>query len=470
VTKRLWGWGFLAALLATAAGCSEPVTVEDLRDNLVVISIDTLRADRLGAYGHDRDTSPTLDALARTGVLFERAYAHSAKTAPSHMSILTGVVPAVHGVDNWSDDAANHRLSAEVPTLASVLQRAGYQTAAFTAGGQMVEELGFASGFDRFRTGGGTEAIFERAGNTIHSLRDSPFFLFVHTYEVHDPYVSPEVFQRRFVDPNYRGTIVSAREQLSSGGGGWRGEHERFWEGVDRASETDRAHLLNLYDAGIRYTDGLVARLVERLREAGIDERTWVVVLSDHGEEFGEHGDYLHETLYQEVLHVPLIVRPPTRPGSGSEAMSRFRGQRVPHAVQMIDVMPTLLGRLDVPIPTSVQGVDLLDAAAPERPQFSEIPSKRMRALRHGNWKLIERGRRSEADRFELYDLAHDPAERVNLRDREPVELDQMRQRLAATAHEATEAGRQVARGVAAELDTDTRAALRALGYLGGGN
>ena len=457
----LLGWG--------SAGCGP--RSDELPPNLLLISIDTLRADHLGAYGRERNPSPNIDALARDGLLFERAYSQSPKTAPSHMSILTGVVPDVHGVENWENELPNRRLSDEIPTLATLLSEVGYHTAAFTGGGHVVAKLGFDQGFQEFREDTDIRTAFGRAAATMEGLSKQPFFVFVHTYEVHDPYAPPKKYQEMYVDPRYAGEIISLPSELMARSRDWQARVQTFWRSVDRKSAADLHRLRDLYDAGIRYADRFVGELLKRLEETGAADRTIVILLSDHGEEFMEHGHFRHRNIYQELLHVPLIVR---IPGQEGEA---FRGRRIDGLVRLIDILPTILGLMDLPVPEHVQGEDLLQSIpvdAPvemERAVYSLWPRKQVSSLRKGRFKLIQRSGQPLPQRWELYDLDADPGETRNLRNDGADEHDRVFRELRSGLEALQDAARSyrdtLETGARVELDEHTREALRQLGYLG---
>ncbi|MGB5660007.1 MAG: sulfatase, partial [Thermoanaerobaculia bacterium] len=308
--------GVLAAMGLAAAGWSCRKSVDPQRPNLVLVSIDTLRADHLTAYGYERSTSPEISRLAREGVLFEQAFSQSPKTATSHMSLFTGVYPPAHRVANWGERRAR-RLSDDVPTLATLLARSGYRTEAHTEGGNVSARLGFDQGFEVYQEHRGAEPVFEGASRALDRFVEdddgarAPFFLFIHTFEVHDPYVPPARFADQFVYPSYSGDIVGSREELGrlAGGGNYWALNTQYWNRVDRNDPADIQHLKDLYDAEILFTDSQFATFREHLRRLDLEDETILVVLSDHGEEFLEHGGFLHNTLFQEILRIPLIFR-----------------------------------------------------------------------------------------------------------------------------------------------------------------
>jgi arylsulfatase A-like enzyme len=444
-------FALLAALLALPLD-AQPSRLGALKGrSLVLISIDTLRADHLGAYGYPRPTSPNFDALARESLLFERCYSHSPKTASSHMSLFTGVLPAAHGVLNW-DEGGTRRPEA-LPTLASLLQQAGYRTAAYTGGGNVSAELGFEHGFDTYvDTAGASFSLAQLALDDLARTR-RPFFLFVHTYAVHDPYLPPPEHAGPFVDPGYAGRIVASLEALGAGND-WRPLHRAYWARVNAGDAADRRHVVDLYDGGIHAMDADLGRLLDRFRALFGDEAVLVVV-SDHGEEFQEHRRWNHNSLYDEVLHVPLLVRFPGAAHAG----------RVAAPTRLTDVMPTLLDWLGLRTPGHVQGVSLVPVLAGDdrrpRPLLAEWNAWGMSALRTADLKYM-RLREGE----ELYDLAHDPGEKRNLL---PAAADRT-YLLRLTAERLLESSfslkERLGRNATPLLDAQTRKQLEALGYV----
>lgn len=331
------------------------------RVNLVLISLDTLRADHLGSYGYARPTSPTIDAwLAARGTLFERASTSFPHTTGSHMTLPTALDPCVHGLDRtaWSDV---HCVRDQVATL-EVLRTAGYETAAFTENAWVTAGIGYDRGFGTSVEDSGTglnlgnvEATFRRGLEWLERHRAEPFFLFLHTYQVHEPYEPP---------PGYV-------EQVASG------------HGADRVA-TENA----LYDGEIRYTDDVLATFLAALETHGLDENTLVVLTADHGQHFGEHGTFGHGlTLWEPVLHVPLLLRGPDVPA----------GARVGDPVGLIDVLPTVLELLGVSSPRDIQGRSLVPKlrgeALPSRFLYAE------RTLPAGLWEELAAARRVHCSR-----------------------------------------------------------------------
>jgi arylsulfatase A-like enzyme len=456
------------AVVALAAGglllAAAPKPAPAARPNVILISIDTLRADRLGSYGHPRPTSPAIDALARESILFERAFSHSPKTASSHMSVFTSLYPSGHGVVNWEENG--FRLSPDIPTLPGLLNRAGYRTAANTGGGNVAAELGFDEGFEAYSSHNARGQSLAVASFVLADLVKSsrsagkPFFLFFHTYDVHDPYTPPAAFARLFVDPAYKGAILDDPEELraSAPRGGYDLLHPKYWASVDRKSPADLRHVSDLYDAGIREVDTALAGFFARFRELGLAANTVLVLISDHGEEFLEHGGFNHNSVYQEVLHVPLILR---LPGAG------FGGTRVGARVRLIDLMPTLLALAGLPSPPHAQGESLIPlyaGAGPKRDRFafSEWRNGGQRALQTESWKYVER-----LGRDELYDLATDPGEKRSLAAAQGQPLYQAITRSDRLQSLSRELLASFDRGDKPRLDEATRRELQALGYLG---
>lgn len=350
---RFWVPVACVAVVALLAGCglrqSPPSGGFDPQPTrgYILISIDTLRADHLGAYGYDRDTSPFLDSLAASGTLFERAVVQYPSTLTSHMSIFTGLYPQEHEVLPPSTV-----LSGEIETLPEIFQRHGFRTAGHTEGGFMAGGYGFARGFDEFTDtayGSDTdvERTFRRGLDSLQSLEaDEPFFLFLHTYAVHDPYEPPERFRSLF----WQGAVPEIAD--SSG---------EFLRRVNRGDQQVPPETLRYYeaqyDATIRYVDEVLQRFVGELEELGLVEDTTLIVTSDHGEEFGEHGKVAHTQVYPECLVVPLLVVHP----------QQSDGMRIADLVETVDLAPTLLELAGIEAADSISGRSLVGALRGDR-------------------------------------------------------------------------------------------------------
>jgi arylsulfatase A-like enzyme len=306
-----------------------PASPSPGRPNVLLISLDTLAARHLGAYGYDRPTSPNLDAFAAEALLFENAFAPAPWTTPSHASLFTGLHPVVHGAGALGK---GYRLDPRWLTLAEIAYAQRYRTAAFTEGFAIRSDMGFDQGFERYWDSYGTrhhgviEDTFGRAQAWMEEHRTEPFFLFLHTYEPHVSYIAPERFWRRF-------TETPPAEDMATNAFAYRDQ------------------LRNWYDAEIAYTDHVFGELIAFLRSTGLLERTLIVVTSDHGEEFFQHGGVGHiRTMYDEVLHIPLIVRLP-----GADPPRA----RIEDLVTLTDVFATVTDLMEWPAPATEDSYSL---------------------------------------------------------------------------------------------------------------
>jgi len=312
------------------------------RPSFVVICLDTLRADHVGAYGYPLDTSPTLDRIASEGTLFEWTIAQAEATLPSHVSLFTSHLPSSHGV--WNH---HHELTPDQVTLAEVFRESGYRTAAFVDAGHLLGLFGFTQGFDRYhdrykRLGGSVDMAID----WLDGVGEDDFFLFVHGYDVHAPYAPWSPYRDDFVDPDYASDFEPTVEVLSDIC--WKHRADPSYEMP--LTDEEVAYAVACYDAALRWADDQVKRLLDHLAAEGRLADTWVVILSDHGEEFGEHGSFQHDKLYLTVSHVPLIVRPP----DGDPRWAR--GHRASGVSSLIDVFPTLVELAGEVSPVALEG------------------------------------------------------------------------------------------------------------------
>ena len=376
------------------------------RPNIILISLDTVRADHLHCYGYHRPTSPTLDSLAARGWLFRNVVAQSSWTLPSHASLFSSLHLSSHGVTTW-DDA----LPQEIVTLPEVLRGEGYLTGA-VIGGALGTRYGLNQGFDTYDTRCFTSATKSTVTNpcththAVEWLRTwghAPFFLFLHYWDVHDPYVPPAPFDTLF-DPGYHGS-VKGWETLN----GWEALLARFGGSFARLSRQDRDHIMALYDGEIASTDRFLGMLFHELRALDLEKKTLVVITSDHGDEFLEHGHTGHgKTLFRELVDIPLIW---------VEPRGRSRPSTVEDIIQSIDIAPTILNYLGIPAPTTMQGRSLLPvmrgSGLSPMPAYSEVVGFNLRqgrqyAVVSGHKKLILQTKDGTLD---AYDLATDPWE-----------------------------------------------------------
>ncbi len=412
-----------AALVLVAAGCRERVPEAWPQAPVILVSIDTLRADRVGAYGYGKGTTPHLDALAREGVVFERAISPVPLTLPAHATLLTGRLPPRHGVR----DNLGFALPAAQSTLATRFRAAGRPTGAAVSSYVMRAATGLAAGFELYddaltvdaataslgaQQRDGAVAV-ESLARWIETQRERPFFAFLHLYEPHTPYAPPEPFRSRFGDP---------------------------------------------YDGEVAYADELLGKLLARLRAAGLHDSAVIAVTSDHGEMLGEHGEQEHGFfLYRAALEVPLVLRLP----GGAHG-----GRRVAAPAGLADVAPTLLELVGLPA-GETDGASLRPAIAgapqPARPQYSETLYPRL----HFGWSELfavtdERFRHVRAPRPELFDLKTDRAESRNL----AAERESVVAAMSAWLDGIGTAGETAA---PAPVSAEAEEALRSLGYVGGG-
>jgi len=412
-------------LAAAAGGRAWWIARAPRRPNLLLVTIDTVRADHVGAYGGVGVQTPVLDALAARGVRFAHAETAVPITGPSHATILTGLYPPVHGVR----DNVVFPLSPRHHTLATRLKAAGYRTAAFVGAYPVAAAFGFRQGFDawseNFKESAEPGAGAQRPANevvddTLGWLArpgDGPFFAWMHLYDPHAPYEPPEPYRTTFAG--------------------------------------------RLYDGEIAFADAQLGRVVEWLRSSGHEKDTVVAVLSDHGESLGEHGEVTHAVLlYEATLHVPFLISGPGLPA----------GRMVDARVTTVDVVPTLLRLLGLEIGPDLAGRDLGPAWRGERlppdPAYAESLFGRLncrwsslRSWTVDDWKLVQ------GSRTELFHLPEDPGETHDRAAEEGPRVERMRAALAAAVAKMAPGGDQARM---AAVTPDAEAMLRSLGYVGG--
>jgi len=399
-----------------------------VKPNVVVITIDTVRADHLGCYGYKQISTPNIDSLARTATRFSRAYTTVPITLPAHSSLFTGSFPMATGVH----DFATNTLSASAVTLAEILRDKGYATGGFIGAPVLDSRYGINQGFDTYfdhfdfsnLDEGKTDEI-KRQGNLVvdealgwaRKQRQKPFFLWVHLYDAHYPYEAPEPYGSRYKNRPYDGEIA--------------------------------------------YVDAQVGRLLMFLRSSAGLADTIVVLAADHGEGLGEHGEQKHGFfIYDSTIHVPLIVRVPGVPA-----------RVVEDEVSLVDVMPTVMDALKLPTPPTVQGRSLLKTIQGHPDSTaSNIYAETYLPLLHFSWSQL-RGMRSknlkyiEAPRPELYDSSADPQELKNLASARPAVSQVMRDRFSTLLNQFTPSS-GIAEGGKALTDPALLQRLNALGYI----
>lgn len=435
-----WRWTVgLLAVVAVALAVWGAAAFRRTRPtiNVLLITLDTTRADRIGCYGDPRALTPIIDGLAAQGVLFERANSPAPLTLPTHASLFTGLYPAEHGLRT----NGRSRLSESIPTLATILKGSGYETAAFVSSFVLDAKFGLDRGFDHYgddfpgdpaaagalqRQRDGHLTVDE-AVEWLAAPRQKPVFCWVHLYDPHFPYLDhADEFGDRFQD--------------------------------------------RPYDAEIAYVDRQVGRLLDQLQllEEGSSPDSLVIIVGDHGEGLGDHVERTHGyTLYESTQRVPWIIRMPQAAASKGGA-NEARGRRVPEVVSLVDLTPTVVDLLGLDLPEAVSGRSLRGAmegrlvpevashAATDDP-FLQNGWSPLRSLTTSRWKYIR------TTRPELFDLQADPHELQNLIEQEPRQAEEMARRL-----DDTERRMKPRRSASVQLSAAERRALETLGYLRG--
>jgi arylsulfatase A-like enzyme len=383
--------GPVLGLLLAACGASEPA----VSPSVILVSLDTLRADHLGLYGYARDTSPGLDRLAAESLVFEHAFTTAAWTLPAHMSMLTGLHNPQHGVVE-----RHAALSPETPLLAERLRAQGYRTIGLYNVSPIRPEHGFGRGFDVFRSHTSAAEAERHLEEELARLDpERPFFLFLHLFDVHNGplgdqpgpiYDCPPPYDEKF--------LPGAKERLPK-----LPERVVFERGLVLGAE-EQAALEALYDGGIRYVDDELSAWMEEWRARGLLAHALLVVTADHGESLGQHGAvHGHGGPYQEGLRVPLLLRHP----GGLRA-----GEREATPVQLTDLVPTILAFVGLPPDPRLPGVSLLGALPARRELLASEPGKYESIV---DWPVKWTHVLGEAERWFRHDLAADPGEAVEL-------------------------------------------------------
>jgi arylsulfatase A-like enzyme len=380
--------------------------------SVLLITIDTLRADHLGAYGYRRATSPHIDALARRGTAFDRAFTFWPKTRGSFVMIMTGRRPSQNGYGK-----THPMLLPFNPTLASVLQQAGYRTAAVLDNPNLAASLGYARGFESYRETWEEKALDTEAARAraitdggIAYLREArperPFFLWLHYVNPHAPYTPPAPYDRMFLEGADGGPRLAAVN-------GFHGGVKKEWAvpGRDRLG-----YYVAQYDGEIASVDAEVGRVLEALGASSVASRTVVVLTSDHGESLGEHDYYFDhgEDLFDPCLQIPLVMALPGAPA----------GRRVRDFASTLDLVPTILDAVKVSYPPDLAGTSVLAAAAgaagPGRERLFAQNDRNLSATFDARFKVVATPLDSGQERLALYDHAADPGETRDVSAREP--------------------------------------------------
>lgn len=456
--------GVLTAIFGGEASPSAPTAGGAKGPNVVLIIVDTLRADHIGAYGAENVSTPAMDALAGDGIVFERAFAQSSWTRPSISSIVTGLYPGSHTVMHKTD-----LLPDEVVTVAESMREAGYRTSGFVTNINVAPSFNFQQGFDEYRylapdfffgaTDSGSKlalysvlrlvrerflsrekwvAHYYQDADTVNAIalpwidshRGDRSFVLVHYMDPHDPY---------FEIP-YNGKAVARVDTPNPA--------------PERAEE-----LRQLYGTNIEYFDAFLAKVIAQLEAQGLYDDALIVLTSDHGEEFHEHGGWWHgTTLYDEQIHIPLIVKLPGNRNAGARESALARS---------VDIAPTMLTIAGAGVPAAVQGRNLFGTATAPTAVYAEEDHEGnvLETIRTAEWKLIlaNPGNPRGLAEVELYDLVADPGERNNLAASQPARVAELRKDLE-TLRVASRAS--AVSGVTGAIDDADMERLKALGYV----
>jgi arylsulfatase A-like enzyme len=458
--RTVLGAAFLLCALGWSITCSGPET----RYNVILVSIDTLRPDHLGCYGYERATSPTIDRLARQGIRFDKAFSSTTWTLPAHLALLTSLPDIVHGVTTEA-----LQLHEQCVTLPEILQGQGYQTWGVFTGPFLMARWGFGQGFDSYRDatvydkklegavmlnaserGQTTQGAMQKVRELFQKKNKRPFFLFLHLFDVHPDFDPLPPYDTMFTQP-YSGGVHGIDIMNNP------------YVHKDMPQE-DFDHLIALYDGEIRGVDELgMAALLQMLDEFGLSKNTLVVVTSDHGEEFFEHGVFgHHQNLFDSTLQIPLVIWGPS--------LIPF-GKSVGRQVRIIDIMPTILDLLN--LPQSPEGLgqslrefwEVPEGVSSDRPVFAEVKSWKhyLEALRLPDVKYIRDYSRNEKA---MVDLSRDPRE-IDLLSGDEIssEIEQTFQELRYGLI-SYQKGLPWQSSQAPEMDQELRERLKSLGYI----
>lgn len=428
-------------------------------DNVIMISLDALRTDHVGVYGYERNTTPHIDALAQKGIVFERAYSNTTWTLPSHMSLMTSLYPSVHRVFD-----TDSKLPSSMRTLAEELKDNGYLNVAFTGGGFTSKVFGFDRGFDLYREkydaktenfgeGWRLSHILEDGFRWLEENADQKFFMFLHCFDTHEPFIAHSYLAE--FDKDYDGPLKFLHNHAEFMKHFDREKYQKyisrplninvFYEDIINhqridLTDEDKDHIIALYDNEVKFVDHHFGRLTAKLEELDLLDKTIVIILADHGEELLERGRIQHSlSVYEEIIHIPLIVHIPRYTGAGRNSA----------LVQMTDIAPTLLDILDIEPPKAFKGISVLNPKHPPNP-YIVAEQKQMVTIRAERYKLMVNRKTQEPW---LFDLEVDPAERINVAESHPKIVKDLKKKLFDTLN-------------IAELDEKTKEKLRSLGYL----
>ncbi|NIM89579.1 MAG: sulfatase-like hydrolase/transferase [Candidatus Aminicenantes bacterium] len=442
--------------------------------NVILISLDTLRPDHLGYYGYDRDTSRTIDQLAKEGVCFLNTYSTTSWTLPGHISMLTSLNCIRHQVYYPFD-----KMRVDIETLADFLRVNDYLCAAFTGGGYLSADYGFSKGFDSYQElklfgkkalrYDEAEFLAEFAFNWLQRNKDRKFFLFLHTYQPHDPYANLSTLGKAYLEAGYKWDKVNMGTLL---------EHKSRFN--TSFSEKEKENIISLYDGEILHTDAFFVKpIMDYLKKLKIYDKTMIILTSDHGEEFYDHEAWLHDhTIYEEGIKIPLIIKFP---------FSDYKGEKISKIARITDIVPTILDFLEINTNSKkLDGDSLLPLIEgrekKERTFLSDLALRRFKAgptliaTNKENFKFIlnkktvspyinKIAKNLKGMKIELYDLEKDPKEKNNLA--QNIKYKELCSRLLRQIErEYKKIEKFTTEKEQITLDDDLRERLRALGYI----
>jgi arylsulfatase A-like enzyme len=429
---------------------------------VVVFLLDTVRRDALGCYGHPANPTPNIDAVAADGVRFDQAVSTSGWTLPAVASLMTGTWPTVHGAMGrgvWLTPVRS-----ELPMAPEVLRDAGFETVGFANAAFVSPMVGLDRGFDlfdhRFSYNWDTRKADETVDAAIEQLRErksKSCFYFVHLFDPHLDYDAPKEYTDRFTGGRSRpGTPLTLEDVLDMQTGP---------DGREPPTAADIQYVRDTYDAEVAFTDANVGRFIDELKSLGLYERSTIVITSDHGEEFWDHGGFEHgHTLYDELVHIPLIIKPP----AGFEATNR----EVAAQVRLLDVMPTVFELLAVAKPESFDGVSLIPYTRGEAdrdlPAFCEstLYGPSFLALRVRDYKYIQRLDGNGKGPGALFDWRNDPGETTDLAGQMPEAVRELRAALMRIHNENATRAKRMSKPKPVDLSPTRIRQLRSLGYI----
>ena len=458
--NRLVEWKLILASILLIVICngfiySYRLTNRVKGPNIILISIDALRADHLSCYGYHRNTSPNIDQLARQGALFKNCFSQATWTLPSHASIFLSQYVWRHRVD----EIRRKKLSESCTTLAEILKNENYATTAFTGGAAVSSWYGFNQGFgiyeDRIPGSWGRHEIsfyIDKLLGWLESVRKRKFFLFIHTYDAHSAYNPPSPYFDLYTNGYSEGKSLKTSKGVIAG---WKMD-------VSKLTPEEIDYIMAVYDGAINYVDNQLGKIFEKLDQLGIDDNTIVLITADHGEAFGEHGRLGHELEpYIELVHVPLIIKGPGIPGN----------RTYENFVQDIDIVPTILDTLNISQRKEMQGRSLLalmknceieeNCRTFSLGQEIDKPGRSFCiSLRTKKWTYIM----NQIGPDELYDRINDPREQKSIIEKRPIIAQELKKELEGFIALTSEGKPQATEKV--PIDEELKERLKSLGYL----